>query len=881
MPLPSGTRIGAYEIVSGIGAGGMGEVYRARDTKLHRDVAVKILPGTSLLEADRLARFRREAQVLASLNHANVAQIYGLEDAHGAPALVMELIEGPTLADRIDGPLPLDEALGIARQIVEALEAAHAQNIVHRDLKPANVKLRPDGTVKVLDFGLAKVFDAKPGASDASLATLTSPAMTRLGVVMGTAAYMSPEQARGKAVDARTDIWAFGAVLYEMIAGRRPFGGETSTDVIAAILERDPDWSWLPSATPPGIRRLLRRTLEKNPKRRLHSIADARIEIDDAIAGVEKVAEVARRAGTRAWLPTAAALVVAAAGLMGAYLAGRPQPERPNTYKFMPLAAGEDAELAPAWSPDGKSIAYTALAGSVRQVFIRSLDAAVPRQVTRAAANCDAPFWSADGTRIFFTIQNAIWSIGVAGGQAQVVVESTGGAMGAVQRNGTALALLRGGGGNRTLWTMKASGVEPVHYRTPPFPATFTRSDSIDFSPDGSKIAALVERVTDKGLVFELWIIPYPSGEPRVVPDTPPFSPVPFGTRRLSWAADGRHVLVQNEVAEHPGSHLYLIDIETGRTRAVTNGTGDEWMPSVSPDGRRVAFVSGNQDYDLMQISLDGKSIRPLLETDRTEREGTWAHTGTRFAYVTTLHGGPEIWVQSVQEQWASPILARGMADVPYWYAAERPAFSPDGQQVAYGVNIRAGDVVRHVIWISPTSGGRPVPIDLESPDHHGPSWSPDGNWIAYQRFHAGRWDLVKAPLVAGKAVRLSEAVAGGAATAWSPSGDWIATIAKGSLALVPATGGAPRVLSTPGPAAFGFSRDGAILYSVQRGVDRSVQLVSFDVSRGAQTSAVTLPVPSTAAVTGFSLHPDGKSFILSVGTGRYDIWLLEGFSVP
>src|SRR5258706_7049882 len=289
MSLVTGAHVGPYEITGLLGAGGMGEVYRATDTTLGRQVAIKVLPEAFAQDAERLARFEREAKTLASLNHPHIAQIYGLEKSSGVRALVMELVEGEDLAERIARrPIPLDEALPIARQIAEALEAAHEQGIIHRDLKPANIKVRADGVVKVLDFGLAKALDPLSSSSAAALAnspTITSPAaMTAAGIILGTAAYMSPEQARGKVVDKRTDLWAFGCVLYEMLAGLRPFGGDDVTDTIAAVVRAEPDWSKLRADTPTAIRRLLRRCLEKDRMRRLPDAADARLEIDEALS---------------------------------------------------------------------------------------------------------------------------------------------------------------------------------------------------------------------------------------------------------------------------------------------------------------------------------------------------------------------------------------------------------------------------------------------------------------------------------------------------------------------------------------------------------------------------------------------------------------------
>jgi eukaryotic-like serine/threonine-protein kinase len=279
----------------------MGEVYRATDTNLKRSVAIKVLPASVAADAERLARFQREAEVLAALNHPNIAQIHGLEKSDGTIALVMELVEGPTLADRItEGAIPLDEALPIAKQLAEALEAAHEQGIIHRDLKPANVKVRHDGTVKVLDFGLAKAMEPAAGSSSSvSLSpTITTPAMTQMGVILGTPAYMSPEQARGLPIDKRTDIWAFGCVLYEMLMGRRAFEGQHVSETLASVLKTEPDWTALPAETPPPIHRLLRRLLERDLGRRLHDIGDARIEIEDASQVSRGGAPVAGAAGT-------------------------------------------------------------------------------------------------------------------------------------------------------------------------------------------------------------------------------------------------------------------------------------------------------------------------------------------------------------------------------------------------------------------------------------------------------------------------------------------------------------------------------------------------------------------------------------------------------
>ena len=363
-PVLTGRRLGVYHVQERIGAGGMGEVYLARDTRLGRDVAIKILPQVFTADPDRLARFDREARVLASLNHPNIGAIYGLEEAAGVRGLVLELVDGETLADRLRrGPIPVAEALSIARQIADALDAAHEKGIVHRDLKPANIKITPDGTVKVLDFGLAKAAagdGARPDLTDSPTITVAG---TREGVILGTAAYMSPEQARGQAVDKRADIWAFGCVLYEMLTGRPAFGRDTITDTLAALVEREPDWSRLPAGVSLNLRRLLQRCVDKDPKRRLRDIADARYEIEAALTDGDAPAGVvmpAPRQRANRWGAVAAAGLLAA-GVIGGVLwrdTSSPRSSNPTIGPLLRLTSDSGFTTEPSISADGRLIAY-------------------------------------------------------------------------------------------------------------------------------------------------------------------------------------------------------------------------------------------------------------------------------------------------------------------------------------------------------------------------------------------------------------------------------------------------------------------------------------------------------------------------------------------
>ena len=468
MPLATGTRLGAYEILGPLGAGGMGEVYRARDTKLDRDVALKILPALFAVDPDRLMRFEREARTLAALNHPHVAQIYGVEDEGDVRALAMELVEGEDLAQLVArGPVPVDQVIAIARQIAAALEAAHEAGIIHRDLKPANVKVREDGTVKVLDFGLAKALeptsspDALPGThkvaegtSPAHSPTFTSPAFTQMGVILGTAAYMAPEQARGKTVDKRADIWAFGCVLYEMLTGRAVFAGETVTDTLAAIMTRDPDLAVLPAATPAVLRRLLARCLERDPKQRLRDIGEARIALDaPAVAGDSRPVDPPSRIATRAWLG-GMVLVATASALVGWQMRTPPEPPVrrhtiPTPEDTPPFSAGV--------SPLGEAIAFVA----GERVWLQWLNAFSPVEVP-ASDGAHAVFWSPDGSQVGFEARGQLWRAAAAGGPPIAighVPQAFTMAGGAAWLEDDRIVFTTGGSG---LLVIPAAGGEPV-----------------------------------------------------------------------------------------------------------------------------------------------------------------------------------------------------------------------------------------------------------------------------------------------------------------------------------------------------------------------------------------------------------------------------------
>ena len=421
MTLAPGFRLGSYEIQSTIGAGGMGEVYRARDLKLGRDVAVKVLPQAFATDPERLARFEREARLLAALNHPHIGGIHGLEEADGVRALVLELVDGETLSDLLrSGPLPLRTALTHARQIAEALEAAHDKGIWHRDLKPDNIKITPDGNAKVLDFGLAKADAERSGSHLSQSPTIT--ALTQADVILGTAAYMSPEQARGRAVDRRADVWAFGCVLYEMLTGLQAFRGETIADTLSAIVSREPDWHLLPKDTPETIRTLVERCVTKDLKRRLHDIADARIEIDDALSAPPRTTATGPGGRfPRVWLGLAGVGLIGAGALAGA-LATRsaaPEPTAQQVVRFTIPVSGMPGSEKPEVSRDGRQIAFVASRpdGS-RALWTQALDGGQPRELP-GTAGAESPFWSPDGRALGFFADGALKRVDVAGGEPQ------------------------------------------------------------------------------------------------------------------------------------------------------------------------------------------------------------------------------------------------------------------------------------------------------------------------------------------------------------------------------------------------------------------------------------------------------------------------------
>ena len=727
MALTPGTRFGPYEVVALIGVGGMGEVYRAIDTNLKRAVAIKVLPTSVAADAERLARFQREAELLASLNHPHIAAIYGLDDADGVKALVLELVEGPTLADRIaQGPIPLDEAIPIARQIAEAVEAAHEQGIIHRDLKPANIKLRSDGTVKVLDFGLAKALDPAPASIDASQSpTITSPAMTRMGVIMGTAAYMSPEQARGKTLDKRSDIWAFGCVLHEMLTGRRAFEGEDISDTLANVLKIDPNWQALPAEVPAAIRALLRRCLDKDRRTRVADISTALFVLDEAAGlrgAVEGPAEVGPyvRGEVSRWrrvVPAAGALIVGGA-IVGGAVWWSMRTASPAVVRTT-IATTESTALVTAGgvrdvaiTPDGSRIVYR----GTNQLLVRVLNQIEP-DVLGGLGTPTNPFISPDGQWIGFADGQRLKKVAITGGPPVTIALVDGVLRGATwgpdgtivfatDATVTGLQRASAAGGEPAVLTKPDSERGDRDHLWPEFlpgggAVLFTIYPAIG-GPDNAQVAVLdlktgASKVLVRGgshahyvptghLVYgvagTLRAVPFdlerlePTGTPAPVLEG--VWTTPLGAANFAVAANGSLVYVAG--LARPASRNTIASVDRqGRVSPLPGVPPDLYRDvRVSPDGARLALATRTDvsTYEFARATLS------RLTTDPAEdRSPLWTSDGQRIVFTSRRAGYLELFSRQADGTGADERLlsrAKNLIDL------HADGWSPDRSHVLF-----------------------------------------------------------------------------------------------------------------------------------------------------------------------------------------------------
>jgi Tol biopolymer transport system component len=833
--LSPGTRLGSYDVVSKLGEGGMGEVYRARDLKLNRDVAIKILPSLFASDPDRLVRFEREAHTLASLNHPNIAQIYGVVDAAAdgshESGLVMELVDGDDLAERIArGPLPMEDALANAAQIAEALEAAHDQGIVHRDLKPANIKVRPDGTLKVLDFGLAKAFAHDPvvTGSVSNSPTFTSPplrpgaanARTEVGVIMGTAAYMAPEQARGKSVDRRADIWSFGLVLYEMLTGKTAFAGETVTDTISAIVSRDPDWMRLPPSTPPHVRRLLRRCLEKDPRKRLQAIGEARIALSEAPADMAGTAAPSGRGRAAAALTLGGVAALAAGAAVMWFVIGRTGavPQTTPAHVDLPLTPADRLEGRFGVSPDGRTIAFVGRAGSTRKLYVRRLDSEMATVVASAeVSNASDPHFSPDGKWIAFNGFGVLEKVPVDGGPTTVLARA-----GSSTVTGVAW-----GPDDTIVFSNPSLGLSKVSANggeAQVIASTDTKAGEIGLEdplimPDGKTVLYDVRRAAASANSGTTTIMAQPlSGGPRqelfpgmavgligddqlVVSQADALVVIPFDTRAMKATGPARPLLAASTIERQP-----LLYTTAPLVSVARNGTL------------------------VYQPAFGGETDSPMAIVDRTGVAKTIDLPPHRYSDPRASPDGTRVVVHGFEgerDNWVVDVRRGTLTRLTFDPAEdETPIWSPDGQWIYWtatranlvrGVYRRAADgsgteellwtADSHVHLFSATPDGATLIISIVEGQHNviaalhladkkltalvstpfvnaDPALSADGRWLAYTSNESGREEVYVQPYPSMSA-RTQVSVSGGTEPVWSRRGRELFYRANGKVMVV------------------------------------------------------------------------------------------------
>jgi Tol biopolymer transport system component len=879
MPLSAGTKLGSYEVVAQIGAGGMGEVYQAHDTKLGRDVAVKVLPEAFAHDAERLSRFQREAKMLASLNHPNIATVHGLEQSGNTSYLVMELVSGETLAERIkrEGPIPVEESLHIAKQIAEALEAAHEKNIIHRDLKPANVKVTPEGKVKVLDFGLAKAFAGDTSTEDMNNSPTLSMAVTMQGVILGTAAYMSPEQAKGKVVDKRTDIWAFGCVLYELLTGKQTFHGEDVTDILAAVVRAEPDWQALPVAIPVKIRDLLRRCLQKDKNLRLRDAGDARIEIAEALAAPAAAAgetAVAFAGGKHNRLTQVALAVflLMAFGFAIGFVRRAPNPPQPMQSMHLSAETGTDAKLFTTYgspigiSPDGTRLVLVA-AGSDQKLrlYVRPLN---QLQATALAGteNASDPFFSPDSQWIGFFADGKLKKISVQGGAAVTLSDAPndrGGSWGedgtiVFSRNATeALSKVSSSGGTSepltTLdkqtgeiaqtWPQVLHGGKDVLYTSE---ATSSSGESFgDAEIVVYSTASGQRRTVQRDGFYGRYLS---SGHLVYLHDDTLFAS-PFDMERLTAA--GQPVPILEAVENTPGY-------------------GDAQF-SFSDAGNLVYIAqhTGARQVSIDWMDRDGK-FTPLRGVPGDYRNPAFSPDGKRLAVEINDGRRSDIWI----DEWERDTLTRLTFD---GQSNGFPIWTPDGQRITYSSEENGGVV--NLWWIRADGGGNAQRLTQSKNIEYARSWRPDGKVLAFRQSNPGTiLDILTLQMEGDEkngwkpaepkpflnSPSLEEE------PAFSPDGRWIAYISAESgnaqiyVRPFPGPGGKWQI-STGGGRFPKWSRNGKELF--YRTEDSRIMVATYSASGDsfrADKPRAWSPGQFTnfqGGISNFDLHPDGKRF--------------------
>jgi serine/threonine protein kinase len=878
MLLSSGTRIGPYEIAGLLGSGGMGDVYRAKDTRLGRSVAVKVLPADVSNDPGRRQRFDAEARAASALNHPNILSVFDTGTHEGLAYIVTELIDGESLRDLLrHGPMPVSRVVEWISQVADALAAAHSAAIIHRDLKPENIMVTQDGRAKVLDFGLAKKIEG-PNTLDSDTTRLIT--QTSAGTVLGTAAYMSPEQVMAKELDARSDLFSLGLVLHEVLTGKQTFQRATPAEAMTAILREDPPA--LPETVPAALQAIVMHCLEKEPERRFHSARDLAFALrtvtssGTASRSSGQEALVATRPARRWIWPAVSTLALVLPAMVAVPHLLELPPIDLEAYRFTPFANDHESENEAAWSPDGKSIAYLKTVDGTPQLMVRALDTAIPLQLTRGKTQITHAFWSPDSTLIYYTGRTGkgeLWGVSPSGGRAARILEDLRNA--AISPDGKTLAIWRadetGGNVRSSLWISSPPGSALQRYMPDPFAIPLdSDGNGLWFAPDGQSILLITA-----GTSPAIWVLPFPTtrGTPRRVFEKMDFNFVPRG----SWMPDSRHAVLSFSTGGGQPS-LWLADFKRERLRRLTASAGAEEDPSVAPDGRRLAFTSTTDDYDLIELPLDGSSPRTLLANSRNMYSPSWAPQGDQFLYATDRDGSSEIWSHNVKANLDRPLVTPKDFPAGTTTSLSHPVFSPDGSRFAF---VRSATGEPPTIWVMPAVGGAPIRLTAEY--MVAPTWSPDGNSIAGLMHRERPWQAA----IVGVGANMTAQVIAGAPTClmpleWSPSGEWLACEAREGVRLFSPDGQKHKTLPVLGSSAIAFSKDGATLYVTGRDEGRTF-LRAITVATGEVREIATHTgdmIVSGGAMyrARLSLGPDGKSLATSAMERKSDVWLLEGY---